>query len=81
MLTGVAFTIASISPLISKIVTRKSYGTALGAMETIKDVGQALGPIVMGVILMFTSYKLAFIIVAIITSTSLLLNMILSSRK
>jgi len=63
------------------ILLKESHGTALGAMETIKDVGQALGPIAMGAILMFTTYKLAFIIVAIVTLTSLLLNIVLRNRK
>ncbi len=77
----VVFTAASISPLALKVVNKDGYGTALEAMETIKDVGQALGPIAMGAILVFTTYKLAFIIAALVTLTILLLTIILHSRK
>ena len=77
----VIFTAASIPPLASKVVNKDGYGTVLGAMETIKDVGQALRPIAMGAILVFTTYKLAFIIAALVTLTILLLTIILHSRK
>jgi len=40
---GAAFTTASIPPLVSELVNKEKYGAAMGAMETIKDVGQAVG--------------------------------------
>ncbi len=45
---GVALMTASVPPLVSEIAGEEARGTALGAMETVKDVGQALGPIVTG---------------------------------
>ena len=36
-------------------------------MEIIKDIGQALGPIVMGLVLTYITYKNAFMIVATLT--------------
>mgnify|MGYP005633443863 CR=1 FL=1 len=74
---GVAFTTASVPPLISGIAGKEAHGTALGAIETIKDVGQALGPIVTGILLTYVLYRLAFIMVAIITLLAILLNTLL----
>ncbi len=74
---GVAFITASIPPMISKLVTREAHGTALGAMETIKDVGQALGPIVTGLILTTMPYTIAFIITGAVILSVILLNMLL----
>ena len=71
---GVAFTTASIPPLVAEIAGREAHGTALGAMKTIKDVGQALRPIVMGVTLTYTTYDIAFITVAVIMMIAIILN-------
>ena len=64
---GVSFTTAAVPPLVSEIASEKAHGAAIGAMETIKDIGQALGPIVMGLVLTYTTYKNAFMIVATLT--------------
>ena len=45
----------------ASIVSSSARGAALGAMETIKDVGQALGPIVTGGLLMAFPPSVAFL--------------------
>ena len=45
--------------------------TAIGALETIKDVGQALGPIVVGLISSMTTHSQAFLIAALIELAAL----------
>ena len=61
---GAAFTTASIPPLVSELVSRERHGSAIGAMETIKDVGQALGPIFMGLILPHLGFGEALIVIS-----------------
>lgn len=61
---GVAFTTAATPPLVSELVTREKYGAAIGAMETIKDVGQALGPIFTGMILMYVAFEDALLVIS-----------------
>ena len=73
---GAAFTTASILPLISKIAYGV-HGAALGAMETIKDVGQASGPIVIGLLTTYITYGEAFMVIAIITAATIALNIAL----
>ncbi len=49
---------ASIPPMISRTAGREAHGTALGAMETTRDIGQALGPIATGLVLTFFHIQL-----------------------
>jgi len=58
---GVALVTASLPPMAASIVSSSARGAALGAMETIKDVGQALGPIVTGGLLMAFPPSVAFL--------------------
>ncbi|OYT48171.1 MAG: hypothetical protein B6U85_03280 [Desulfurococcales archaeon ex4484_42] len=46
-------------------------------METIKDVGQASGPIVMGLLTTYITYGEAFMVIAIITAATIALNIAL----
>ena len=61
---GATFTTASIPPLVSELVSKERYGAAIGAMETIKDVGQALDPISMGLILSQIGFGTALIVIS-----------------
>lgn len=58
---GTASVTSSTKPLASEIVSSKEHGTAIGTTETIKDVGQALGPLIIGVIIKFAGYRKAFV--------------------
>ena len=61
---GVSFTTASAPPLVSELVSEERYGAAIGAMETIKDVGQALGPIFTGLILLHLTFESALMVMS-----------------
>lgn len=61
---GAAFTTVSIPPLVSELVSRERHGSAIGAMETIKDVGQASGPIFMGLILSHVGFGGALAVIS-----------------
>jgi len=61
---GVAFITASTPPLVSELVSEEEHGMAIGAMETIKDIGQASGPIVTGIILSYMPFESALLLIS-----------------
>jgi len=63
---GVAFTTASTPPLISELASEEKHGAAIGAMETIKDIGQASGPIVTGIMLSYAPFETTLTIISIL---------------
>jgi len=65
MVFGVAMAMvtASTSPLIADLCKQKSYGSAMGVLDTIMDVGQTLGPITLGVLIPALFYYLSFAVV------------------
>jgi len=77
---GVTLITASVPPLISNLIMKEAYGTALGTMETIKDIGQALGPIVTGATLTSLPYSQAFLIAGVIATPILLLSALIKER-
>ncbi len=62
---GLASVTASTSALVSDL-SGGSYGSALGVLSMIMDVGHTLGPIVTGVAVAFLGYRAAFSLVAIL---------------
>jgi MFS transporter, DHA1 family, multidrug resistance protein len=69
---GIAIASAATSALVADLAPENSRGAALGTLSTIMDVGQALGPILLGTLLMYVSYQVGFAVVAsfvIVTAT------------
>ena len=73
---GVSMSTAATAPLATELLGEKAHGTAVGMLETIKDIGQASGPIVMGLIASKTTYNHAFLIVALIELIALLIAIV-----
>jgi MFS transporter, DHA1 family, multidrug resistance protein len=61
---GIAIASAATSAFVADLAPEHGRGTALGTMSTIMDVGQALGPILLGMLLMRVSYPLGFAVIA-----------------
>jgi len=57
---GMSATTSSIPALISEVSSKKLVGSALGALETIKDVGHASGPVLAGLLINQLGYFPAF---------------------
>ena len=70
---GASLALSSIPPLIADLATSTSRGSALGALETIKDAGQASGPIVAGLLIGMSTYSTAFLLAAVILAADLFL--------
>jgi len=60
---AVAMVTASTSPLIADLCKQKSYGSAMGVLDTIMDIGQTLGPITLGIIIPALFYYVSFALV------------------
>ena len=63
---GVSLTTSSTSPLISEISSKTALGSGMGALETIKDVGHATGPIVAGFFIGALGFFPAFSIITLV---------------
>jgi MFS family permease len=70
---GMAMVTASTSPLITDLCKQKSYGSALGVLDTIMDIGQTLGPITFGLLIAPLFYYVSFAIVGVALLTLALL--------
>jgi MFS family permease len=57
---GEAFVTTSTGALVADLTERKSLGAAMGVFGTIADTGQALGPIIIGVLLGLIGYLASF---------------------
>jgi DHA1 family multidrug resistance protein-like MFS transporter len=67
--TGVAVTTAATGAFITDLARRARYGAAHGVFGTIYDVGDALGPILAGLLVASVGYGPMFRIMATITLT------------
>ncbi len=77
---GLASVTASTSALVSDL-SKGSYGSALGVLSMIMDVGHASGPIVTGVLIAFMSYRSAFIFLSLLlVAASLLFTAVIKTR-
>ncbi len=57
---GLSIASAATSAFVADLAPQTGRGTALGLMSTIMDIGQALGPVLLGAILMSMPYQIGF---------------------
>ena len=60
---GLSVASAATSAFVADLAPQDGRGTALGLMSTIMDIGQALGPILLGALLMSVSYQVGFAVI------------------
>jgi DHA1 family multidrug resistance protein-like MFS transporter len=77
---GVATTTAATSAFITDVTRRARYGAAHGVFGTIYDVGDALGPILAGVLVAAVGYTRMFQIMATVALTMALAFAVASRR-
>jgi len=70
---GMAMVTASTSPLITDLCKQRAYGSALGVLDSIMDIGQTLGPIVFGLLITALFYYVSFALVGMVLLTLALL--------
>jgi MFS family permease len=70
---GIAIASAATSALVADLAPERGRGAALGTMSTIMDVGQACGPILLGMLLMRVGYPVGFAVIgALVTAAAAL---------
>lgn len=79
---GLGFSVASgaTSAMVADQAPAGQHGAAMGFMSMIMDIGQALGPILLGLLLTFISYLAGFAVIAILTVLVLVLFIIFASE-
>jgi len=70
---GMAMVVSSTTAYVSDISKKEDYGTAIGTLSTIMDIGQTLGPILSGYVLIAFSFGGVFLMVTIVLIISALI--------
>jgi len=70
---GMAMVISSTAAYVSDLSKRKDYGTAIGVLSTIMDIGQTIGPILSGYVWVAFSYGGVFSMVGAVLIASALI--------
>jgi MFS family permease len=77
---GVAVTTAATSAYITDITRRARYGAAHGVFGTIYDIGDALGPILAGMLVAMLGYAHMFQVMAAVAATAAVAFVITTAR-
>lgn len=70
---GMAMVVSSTAAYVSDLSKRKDYGTAIGVLSTIMDIGQTIGPILSGYVLIAFSFGAVFSMVGVVLLISALI--------
>jgi MFS family permease len=74
---GVSTTTASTSALVSEYSRKGEYGTALGALSSVMDMGHSAGPLITGFLISIIGFSLSYATVALLLILSAIFFMIL----
>jgi MFS family permease len=70
---GMAMVVSSTAAYVSDLSKKEDYGSAIGTLSTIMDIGQTLGPILAGFVLIAFSFGGVFLMVSFILFISALI--------
>ena len=70
---GMAMVVSSTAAYVSDLSKKEDYGAAIGTLSTIMDIGQTLGPILSGYVLIAFSFGGVFLMVSIVLFISALI--------
>jgi len=70
---GMAMVVSSTTAYVSDISKKEDFGAAIGTLSTIMDIGQTIGPILSGYVLIAFSFGGVFIMVSIVLFISALI--------
>ncbi len=74
---GMAMVISSTAAYVSDLSKRENYGAAIGTLSTIMDIGQTIGPILGGYILIAFSFGGVFLMVgAVLLASAIIFSII-----
>ena len=67
---GFSAVTSSTTAYVSDLVEKDSYGSVMGFISTIMDVGQTVGPIVTGILIASLSYAISFMVLGLVLMVS-----------
>ena len=70
---GMAMVVSSTAAYVSDLSKKEDYGAAIGTLSTIMDIGQTIGPILSGYVLIAFSFGGVFLLVSIVLILSALI--------
>jgi len=70
---GMAMVVSSTTAYVSDLSKKEDYGAAIGTLSTIMDIGQTIGPILSGYLLIAFSFGGVFLMVSIVLIISALI--------
>jgi len=70
---GMAMVVSSTTAYVSDLSKKEDYGAAIGTLSTIMDIGQTIGPILSGYVLIAFSFGGVFLMVSIVLIISALI--------
>ena len=70
---GMAMVVSSTAAYVSDLSKKEDYGAAIGTLSTIMDIGQTIGPILSGYVLIAFSFGGVFLMVSIVLFISALI--------
>jgi MFS family permease len=70
---GMAMVVSSTTAYVSDLSNKEDYGAAIGTLSTIMDIGQTIGPILSGYVLIAFSFGGVFLMVSIVLFISALI--------
>ncbi len=77
---GEAFVTSATGAMVAELTAERSLGAAMGVFGTIADIGQALGPILTGLLLTKLSYFASFSLLAVLLIVWTVLFLLCTSR-
>jgi DHA1 family multidrug resistance protein-like MFS transporter len=79
--TGLSIAAAATSAFVADIAPQNGRGTALGMMSTIMDIGQSIGPVLLGNLLVVVSYQAGFASISAIVFAAMLAFALIAQEK
>lgn len=76
---GMAMVVSSTAAYVSDLSKKEDYGLAIGTLSTIMDIGQTIGPILSGYILIIFSFGGVFLMVSLVLVVSALIFFIIQN--
>lgn len=64
---GLSFSTVTTSSYVAEVSEDNKLGSSLGALSSIMDIGQTIGPLITGIVITYFSYKFGFLLSLIIT--------------
>lgn len=64
---GLSFSTVTTSSYVAEVTDQEKLGSSLGALSSIMDIGQTIGPLITGIAITYFSFKIGFLLSLILT--------------